>query len=676
MLLRMLRFTCVFLVCAALLEGASRAAPAPCPPVGGQCAHEVRGYLSYLDADPFGLIAHDYAVAAIPGATVEVELVAAFDPYVEVFDESGGFIADGDDPSGEGTVRIAAGPLKEGAYTIRVTSAAGDETGGYVLRLRPAGAEGASPEEAVAQLVRLPADREGVLLFGELAEGAMFEATLPAGARAAEFSLAVPGEGAAWVDVWLFSDFDFDLFAGAHAGGTILQDGASRGAYGYEHVALALPAGAEAVTVRAVLYDNYDGDAPFQILARSRGAGAAELDPGDLGAGTAVRSGAYAGRLEPGVRYRAEIRPGAYGTQHWAFVVPDGAQRIEVGLFDADQDLDLSVEPGWAPSPRGAEHALQSATRRWNDRIVIDAGAAVLTAGVYTVAVWPGGGRNTLDLEGGATAEPRIAAYGIQLAVDEPLPSSSSYAGVTGSDLAAMSGIDRARLAAVWIESDFRWGAGAIVSPSGLILTNYNVVSDCHPGDAATVGCLAEDPADRPWYLAGEHLVWMVDAESGAARQAFVAEVVDVLPELDLALLKIVSDLDGRPVEPVGTGGDAGGAVFPYLLVDRPDPANRRSSPGRIVALGFPEGAFAGRVASQAVDRALVDYVSGPPGVYVVEAGGPPWHSGMLVVAPEQGMLLGLVTERHRLRGDESWVMVPAALVPASWLAKGIAASE
>jgi serine protease Do len=77
-------------------------------------------------------------------------------------------------------------------------------------------------------------------------------------------------------------------------------------------------------------------------------------------------------------------------------------------------------------------------------------------------------------------------------------------------------------------------GSGTIVDPAGLILTN------CHVANPRAMGMAAPD--------ADALAVAMTDRSDDAPALTYVAQVVAQSPELDLAVLRIVAGLDGRPV--------------------------------------------------------------------------------------------------------------------------------
>lgn len=86
---------------------------------------------------------------------------------------------------------------------------------------------------------------------------------------------------------------------------------------------------------------------------------------------------------------------------------------------------------------------------------------------------------------------------------------------------------DRALSAAVHVNLDDTVGSGAMVTPTGLVLTCHHVIEE-----------------------GGEIILSLPTRERGRPRQAFRARVVASDEELDLALLELTEDVFGRPVDP------------------------------------------------------------------------------------------------------------------------------
>ena len=76
-------------------------------------------------------------------------------------------------------------------------------------------------------------------------------------------------------------------------------------------------------------------------------------------------------------------------------------------------------------------------------------------------------------------------------------------------------------------------GSGSIVTPDGLILTNAHVVLP-----------------DKVYGNVDGLEVWLTFEEDAAPVPTFLAQTVVANPDLDLAVIKIISDLEGKPVDP------------------------------------------------------------------------------------------------------------------------------
>lgn len=117
------------------------------------------------------------------------------------------------------------------------------------------------------------------------------------------------------------------------------------------------------------------------------------------------------------------------------------------------------------------------------------------------------------------------------------------------------------------------WGTGSIVDPSGLILTNAHVAAPEAPGlEILYAGTDINLEQLNPQRLE----IGMFVAEDQLPEFRYVAEVVTVDGWLDLAVLRIVSDLEGNPVD----------EEFPSIPIGDSDALEGNDA---VVVVGYPD---------------------------------------------------------------------------------------
>lgn len=198
-------------------------------------------------------------------------------------------------------------------------------------------------------------------------------------------------------------------------------------------------------------------------------------------------------------------------------------------------------------------------------------------------------------------------------------------------------------------------GSGVVVSPDGWIVSNAHVVVGARAnGDARPSSRHAADSS-----LAEVGIGFHGDARRPVAP-AFGAELVDVRRDLDLALLRIVSTLDRRPLV------DA--PRFPCLVPATEDDAPRPGDP--VYGLGYPMTGGAGSLVTITLTRGIHSgYAPEAHGLLIKTDAAT--HAGVSggACVDERGRLVGFpsstITDSN-LAGGLGFV-IPLAQIPAAW---------
>ncbi len=622
---------------------------------GADTSLTIPGVLSRADADNSGRIAHAFSWELEQGQTVIVRLSAAFDGYLELLTEDGRLVSADDDSGGGMDALLEYTTETSGMYRLVVSSAAQDETGPYTLGLHTA--SHASDGEVNRWPTRLHGKGVDRAPAESLRPGTVLQRRLERPGEIATFAINVVdlADSGGLFDIWLLGESDFDLHATAIGMDPLrpLAESASEGPFGYEHIRIAAGAGTQSIQLQVVLYGNLSHDGTYYLLAQ-------ELTPGvdtsiDQTGGPPMPSvsepqaqrsrvvSPLGGAIVPGSRRSGAVNTREYATQFWTLMVPEGVRRVSVGLFGAEGDLDLSLHPGWSPGPAGFGHDVHRVSKRHNERIHLGSpdGDGYVPPGPYTVAVW--------------ADEPWPSTYQIEVSFDAPLPSSldEAFEPPAGMEL---TGVQQAQLATVLIENDFNTGSGALVTPDGLILTNFHVVAACHASGESPVGCL-EPKREEPLQAgnvdsavnAMEHIISLLDPRTGRATQRFTARLAQAFPQYDLALLEITADIDGRPWPP---SPPSPAHELPYVPLYSSNSAGSDEHATSLsdldtLTLGYEVGEAGVRFVSTPTRIGEELLWEGRPVLVHIKGGRNPWPSGGLVVEAATGHLLAMTTARH-----------------------------
>ena len=199
----------------------------------------------------------------------------------------------------------------------------------------------------------------------------------------------------------------------------------------------------------------------------------------------------------------------------------------------------------------------------------------IVAAGAAQASIAKKKRKKTLAIVGAAAAVLLVVGGGVAAAVlldgddgNGPAGPDDRAAGLTAAEL------DRAKQASVLILSldesgeVVSNGSGSIISEGGLILTNAHVAKPSAPG-------LGSDTPDAARY----EIALVGDDDDVPAAPSYVAETVVADGVLDLAIMQIVEDIDGNPVDPADLE-----LPEPLPIAD----SDELRTGDEITALGFP----------------------------------------------------------------------------------------
>lgn len=471
-----------------------------------------------------------------------------FHARLDLFDESGSLLNSAQDSSEMANAMLGFHSMAPSTVIIEAKSHVSGEGGAYQLDLWTVPVEDAHhPWDELPSFVITVEEESHLPPPAELPLGEMVVGHLTEHDDFLLYQVEVIDESGG-LDLWLFSDYDLDLAVGtfdpaeADWWQTLSYfQSESSGPTGYKHVRVPLEDDGHHAFIQLTGW--FSGPlAPFALFAQLFD----EDDPPfphswfDHSQFDTERAHVpLAGRLLPGQRQMGRIDPMGFETQTWVFELPEGVESVEIRLYEATADLDLSLSKGWMPGPYGEGHHYIADTLRNNERLVVEAAdGEPLHPGLYTIAVWSVYPNAPVD-------------YEIAIAFDEPLPAPISYPFLSPHELESLSSLQRAQFATVEITGWYSDGSGAVITADGLILTNFHAIAPCDPLPSLSDsdGCRG-NPGDLPLDPQFDELIIsLTDEDLRQAVQTFLAQVIDTEPGYDLALLEIAFDLDGNPLD-------------------------------------------------------------------------------------------------------------------------------
>ena len=272
--------------------------------------------------------------------------------------------------------------------------------------------------------------------------------------------------------------------------------------------------------------------------------------------------------LKPGTPTSVTLPSDSAVFQGFIFDVPKDAKSAHLRVTDANADIDLVLlrERKADSFDDLIERSVgTSSSGRINEALDLDAASTPpLAPGKW----WVYAGMQNSEPEG-------ELQFSLTLAFDSP-PSQAPETLPPFRELAGLSPLQRALDACVRLDTDFSSGSGTVIAPDGLILTCCHVLAndDGEPVSDGIYVSFNRDSRDCP-------------------VQTHLARMVEYDKALDLALVRVSADLDGKP---------AAGARFTWLPLAQAEPALDED----LRCVGYPAIGGSRSLCSISVTRGIV----------------------------------------------------------------------
>lgn len=334
-----------------------------------------------------------------------------------------------------------------------------------------------------------------------------------------------------------------------------------------------------------------------------------------------------AGTLEPCNKVRGQIRAEEGSVCSFAIDVPQGAKALRFDLDEVSSNLDLLARPGKPLiSNDDADDVAISPLGR--ESLLIDADSPTpLTPGRWYVNVVHPAGIGTVDFSLYATFD--TAPCKELLAIPALVHPSDPR--------------QRAVRAAVDVTTELAGASGTLLTPDGLVLTNYHVIAEVAENaaekDPVVIG-VTLDPRDQP-------------------RELYRGRVIHFDKRLDLALIQITGGLYGQPLP--------SGYRFPFIPLGD---SSKLEVGDRVAVIGFPSIAgTTGRVSVTMTQGVLSGFEKLPIGTILkTDAAISPGNSGGAALDAEW-RLIGVPTFENVSVEEVSRMSYvhPIEMLPAEW---------